>query len=204
MADPHAPPLDVDRLDQALSRHPTRSVSGDDPQRAAVALVFDPALRLLFIRRSEHEGDPWSGHMALPGGRVEPDDAGPRAAAVRETLEEVGLDLGPARYLGALDELASPVRKGRRRLVVHPFAFAVPDVPALVLNEEVARVHWIGLSRLLAGEGRGRFDLGWEGRTVAMPVIHIGDADIWGLTLRIVDDLAARLQEAIPPLPGAR
>lgn len=201
MAHPPAPKLDAGDIARALARHPARLVEGADLQRAAVALVFDPQMRLLFIRRSEREGDPWSGHMALPGGRIEPVDAHPRAAAERETWEEVGLDLGPARYLGALDELASPVRKGRRRLVVHPFAFAVADVPELTPNEEVARVHWIGLERLLAGEGRGSFDWMWEGRTVPMPVVHIGEADIWGLTLRIFDDFAIALRQARPSLP---
>ena len=62
---------------------------------AAVALVLRqaPALELLLIKRSSSEDDPWSGQMALPGGRRDPADAGLQHTAIRETHEEVGLDL---------------------------------------------------------------------------------------------------------------
>ncbi|NNL85157.1 MAG: NUDIX domain-containing protein, partial [Myxococcales bacterium] len=48
---------------------------------------------VLFIERARHPDDPWSGHMALPGGRLDPVDASLRAAAERETREEVGVEL---------------------------------------------------------------------------------------------------------------
>ena len=67
---------------------------------AAVAAVLDRNLDLLLIRRAVHERDPWSGNMAFPGGRVEPEDDGPLAAALRETLEEVGLPLRRDALLG--------------------------------------------------------------------------------------------------------
>lgn len=194
---PFPPPLDLDGVARRLRAQPAARLDPPGARRAAVALVLSPALDVLFIRRSERAGDPWSGHMALPGGRVEPEDAGPRAAAVRETHEEVGLDLSGARFLGPLDELSSPVRKGREPLVISPFAFALEARRPLRPNEEVAEVHWLGLPGLLAGEGRGTFDLRWQGRTVPMPILRAGTADIWGLTLRIVDDLVGRL--ASPP-----
>ena len=78
--------------------------------RAAVAVICCEqagALHLLFITRAQRAGDPWSGHLAFPGGRLDPDDADPRAAAERETREEIGLDLGPEEYLGRLDDLAT-------------------------------------------------------------------------------------------------
>ncbi len=89
-----------DELARVLGgREPLRV--GIDAPRAAVALVLRDAgpggIELLFIRRAEHEKDPWSGHMGFPGGRAEPGDAGLEGTAVRETLEETGLDLARGR-----------------------------------------------------------------------------------------------------------
>ena len=68
---------------------------------AAVALIVDTARStqdpdIVFIERAAHEGDPWSGHVAFPGGRCESEDDGPSATAVRETREEIGIDLSVA------------------------------------------------------------------------------------------------------------
>jgi 8-oxo-dGTP pyrophosphatase MutT (NUDIX family) len=89
------------------------AVGRDDPtpRRAAVALVLRVPVgaagpELLLVKRAEYPGDPWSGHVAFPGGRAEPDDASPWHTAARETWEETGLDLLAAgRLLGTLDEL---------------------------------------------------------------------------------------------------
>ena len=104
------------------------------------------------------------------------------------------MDLGPARYVGPIDELSSPVRKGRRRLVVSPHVWLLPAPVATQPNGEVARVYWFGVDRLIRGEGRGVMSWSWQGRDIPMPVVRLGDADIWGITLRIVDDLVTRLK----------
>lgn len=197
---PPLPDLGLGALAEALTAQPSVRIAGEGFARAAVALVVNPDLDLLFIRRSERDGDPWSGHMALPGGRLDPADAGPQAAAERETWEEVGLPLSNARLLGPLDEVASPVRRGHGRLVISPFVYALPSHPRLVTNHEVAQTYWFGLSRILTGEGRGTFDLRWQGRVIPMPVLRLDDAEIWGLTLGILDDLVRRL--GLPPVSG--
>jgi len=79
-----------------------------DRDHAAVALALaggDTDLQICFIRRVEKTGDPWSGHMALPGGRASPGDRSARDVAERETREEVGLDLRGADRIGELSEL---------------------------------------------------------------------------------------------------
>ncbi|NCO50914.1 MAG: NUDIX domain-containing protein, partial [Deltaproteobacteria bacterium] len=58
------------------------------------------AEELLFIRRAERENDPWSGDIAFPGGGIEAQDIDCRAAAERETREEIGLSLTQKEYLG--------------------------------------------------------------------------------------------------------
>jgi 8-oxo-dGTP pyrophosphatase MutT (NUDIX family) len=188
-----------DWLAAQLGMHSALNLTGDGVSRAAVALVFDPSLNLLFIRRSEREGDPWSGHMAFPGGRMEPEDATTRATAARETFEEVGVGLQDAAFLGPLDELASPVRTGRNRLVISPFVWQLQGPVAPVPNQEVAQTHWFALDRLLAGEGRDTFSFPWGGATVPLPIVRLDGTDIWGITLRILEDLLRRLQGSVPP-----
>src|SRR5262249_57053733 len=82
---------------------------------------------LLFIERARHPDDPWSGHMAFPGGRVDPGDSDPRAAAERETLEEVGLSLAGAEALGQLDDLEGRHAGRRLPLVISAYVYHLPE-----------------------------------------------------------------------------
>ena len=117
-------------LEAALaSRPPFRAPPEAAAARAAVALllrVSHGGVELLLIRRAEREGDPWSGHMALPGGRWQPGDGNLATTAARETREEVGIDLWRhGRRLGELDELA-PRSARIPSIVVSPFVYHVP------------------------------------------------------------------------------
>src|SRR5262245_58169717 len=81
---------------------------------------------LLMIKRAEHDGDPWSGHVACPGGREEDGDASLEATAIRETREETGIDLGRVgRILGTLDDL-SPRTPYLPPIVIRPFVAVAP------------------------------------------------------------------------------
>lgn len=164
--------------------------------RAAIALVVGPSDDLLFIRRAERTGDPWSGDMAFPGGRAEPVDPHPRATAERETLEEVGLDLAGATFIGALEPMVSPVRLPRRDLGIHPYVYAVGAWPAFTTSEEVAAIHRLDLARILAGEGRETFTYRGHGLETDLPCLRLDGTFVWGLTLRVVDDLVERLRAA--------
>lgn len=181
-------------LESSLLQRPGQMVSGhEDSRQAAVAVIVRPDHGVLFIRRAENERDPWSGHMALPGGRVDSTDATPESAARREVLEEVGVDLGDARYLGMLDQLVSPPMTPR--LTVSAFVYALKRAPSVVLDpKEVASVHWFGLDRLLEGEGRGEFQYQHGAHEYLLPRVDLDGERIWGMTLRLVDDLIDRLQ----------
>ena len=144
---------------------------------------------MLFIRRAEYEGDPWSGHIALPGGRVDPGDISPEAAARREALEEVGVNLSGARLLGMLDQVVSPDLAPR--VVVSPFVYAIDSVPVLNVDEtEVADAFWLGLDRLRAPRARTS-SLEYQSRTVILPRTELDGARIWAYA-RVVDDLIGR------------
>ena len=130
--------------------------------RAAVAAVLRPGEKgaeILFIHRSEDPRDPWSGHMAFPGGRVDPGDADPLAAAARETREEVGIDLHSiAEQIGRLSDVAAIGRGRPLNMVIIPFVFAADSVPPLTPNHEVAAVVWVPASFLADHRNRESMD----------------------------------------------
>ncbi|MEE4273424.1 MAG: CoA pyrophosphatase [Thermoanaerobaculales bacterium] len=178
----------------AMNRYrATRLNRDDDLKVAAVAAVFrqgaDDA-ELLFIHRAEDPRDPWSGHMAFPGGRVEPGDRHTLATAMRETREEVGLDLGAeARFLGRLSDVAAVGRGRPLPLVIEPFVFALTGDVGLEPNREVAEIVWVPVGFLL-DRGR-RSTVPWKHgeMTVQLPCYRYQGHVIWGLTFGMVDEL---------------
>ncbi len=160
-----------------------------DHARAAVALVLcdeGAGPEVLFIERSEHEQDPWSGHLGFPGGKVSSTDPGPREAAERETWEEVGLDLTAAEYLGRLDDLNG----AHFRIVVSCFAFGLRRRPALTLDpREVSDAFWSPLAHLLAPERRREKAFRFRGEDLAYPAVQLLDEGrpwLWGITYRFL------------------
>lgn len=163
---------------------------------AAVALVLAPAadgeLEALLIRRARREGDPWSGHLGLPGGRRQVGDADLLQTAVRETAEEVGLRLVAREFLGQLDDLA-PTTRVLPRLVVRPFAFGIAARPELELNHEVEEPLWTPLSALRASRVTSRVAV--RGGELEVHSAVIGGHVLWGMTLNILDGFLARVEE---------
>ena len=187
-------------LSRALSAHSPRRVPGDTP-RAAVALVFrdgaQGGLELLFIRRAEHERDPWSGHMGFPGGRREPGDPDLEATAVRETLEETSLDLaGDGERLGALDEVKALARGRPVDLVIAPFVFRLRRRLDGAASHEVVSLHWLPLERLLAPGTRSTLQYQYEETVLELPCLRIDGLVIWGLTHRMFESLRLVSSEA--------
>lgn len=158
-----------------------------------MVFVPDPEAVLL-IRRSDREGDRWSGQMAFPGGRWSPRDANLLATAKRETLEEVGVDLDPARLLGALDDVAP--RAPIPPVIVRPFVFSFPERVELKPNHEVAGALWAPLD-LLATPGLYRaFHYEAGGTRLSLPGYHLEAGVVWGMTERILTPLLALLGPA--------
>lgn len=149
-------------------------------------------LELLLIKRAEHPGDPWSGQMALPGGRREAGDRELFQTALRETEEEVGLKLEPSWLLGELDEL-EPRTRTLPQLIVRPFVFGLPQKPRLTPSREVALYFWVPLSVLLAEGARGEVESDQLQRS--FPAYLVGGHAVWGMTERILSrflDLARK------------
>lgn len=157
------------------------------------------SLDLLLIERATRAGDPWSGQMAFPGGRVDVADATPRAAAERETLEEVGVSLSGSEFLGRLDDLPSlPVPLSD--FAVSAFVFYAGDPGALALNHEVQDAFWFPLNSLSDRERQidhlveAESDRLFPGILVGEPGRHV----VWGLTYRFLDRLLKILGQPLP------
>ncbi|HEX2252584.1 MAG TPA: CoA pyrophosphatase [Thermoanaerobaculia bacterium] len=186
-------------LRRVLARHaPRRAPRGAETLEAGVSLVLRPGaadLELLLIERVERPGDPWSGHMALPGGMRERTDADLRATAFRETAEEVGVALDDERLLGALDEVA-PSSPRLPPLVISPWVAAVaPGTPLVPDPAEVATALWVPLAEL-RGEGAvSEVLVELEGSHRSFPSLRYLDYQIWGLTYRILRQFMALTRE---------
>jgi 8-oxo-dGTP pyrophosphatase MutT (NUDIX family) len=180
-----------------LTELPGRTVTFEGaPARAAVALVFrviEGEPELLLIRRAEREGDPWSGHVALPGGRHDARDLSLLETAMRETLEETAVDLRTHGVpLGVLDEL-HPRMPVPPSIVVTPYVFVLTEVGqqalALELSEEVAEAFWVPLAMLTDPKVTQETDIQRRSETWRVQAFVVREHIVWGLTERILRNL---------------
>lgn len=177
----------------ALKEHRPRRIESEGAERAAVAMMLRDGslgIELLFIERAESPRDPWSGHMAFPGGRHDPDDVDLRATAVRETAEELRLDLNRAGvFLGGLNELTTITRPRGRELVVAPYVYRLNEPVLPVPGPEVRAACWIALLKLGAEANRAVIARTFAGRRLWCPSLRVDGRVIWGLTYRMYRDL---------------
>ena len=174
-----------DRLNTLSSRSPEQN---DDPSRrpAAVALICarNPDA-ILIIRRAERLGDPWSGQMGLPGGRASVEDIDLLATAIRETREEVGIELDPMDCIATLDDLV-PQTVVLPRIRVRPFVFLLERHREVLPNEEVAGSWWVPIDSLLANGVYGVYEVRPGNLVMDRPGYRLQDGVIWGMTERIL------------------
>ncbi len=182
------------RLRQDLAARPTRIVEEPDRRQAAVALLLVPDPdRLLLIGRAERPGDPWSGQMALPGGRREAEDVDLWATARRETREEIGVVL-PEWGGVALDDLA-PVTPVLPPIVVRPFLVVLTEAPPIQPNAEVASYHWVELAALARADAVIQTTVSIPGGDLRVSGYRVGSGFLWGMTERIVTPVINRWRD---------
>ena len=169
-------------------------------RRSAVAIPLREGadgLEILMIERAHREGDRWSGHMAFPGGMLHADDANSLEGALRETREEIGVDLAHSgQLLVRLSDIGSHSHVGHHRpLVISPYVFAVSVELLPRLNHEVASVLWVPL-RFIA-DYRNRCTMKWpyKSRHVTLSYYTYADKRIWGLSLRMIDEMLSALAD---------
>lgn len=156
--------------------------------RASVAMILNQGcndLEILFIQRAAHDTDPWSGHIAFPGGKLEKGELECQAAR-RETYEEIGIDLEQARYLGRLSDIIGanlPVRVSCCLFVVdRTLCNPVP-------NEEVRELFWVSLADLSDPGRHQQSSVAFDERRHQVPSIRLTDDNkpvLWGITYRLV------------------
>jgi 8-oxo-dGTP pyrophosphatase MutT (NUDIX family) len=179
----------IAHLVESLRDRPGRALEPKALSRLAAILLLlrgreDGEPELLMIKRAEAEGDPWSGHIACPGGRMDPGDRDLEATAVRETWEETGIDVTrDGRLLGHLDDL-SPRSPLLPPLIIRPYVGLVRRHAEIVTSPEVASVFWVPLSTLReqGGWGIGLVSVRSGQRRVSQ-FLH-GEHVVWGLTER--------------------
>jgi len=189
---------DIARLTERIGSHNPVEAEAPGVRRAAVTLILRLSEQtgepeLFFIQRAHYETDPWSGQVAFPGGREEPDDKSPVQTAIRETWEETGIDLGRhGEIIGQLDDLR-PQTVRLPAIVVRPFVALLGDHPTPVLSHEVSAGFWVPLASL-------RDESVWRDTMVTARGIeftrrafHYGDFVVWGMTERILSGFLAHL-----------
>jgi len=182
-----------DLINAVIQRRFTRPAVQVEPapvlRWAAVAVVLVPAPdSLLLVRRAERSGDPWSGQMALPGGRREGDED-LLFTAIRETEEEVGLVLPPESLVGVLDDMA-PRTPVLPPIAVRPYVFRLDRrVPLDRISEEIAATHWVPLANLLSDDTYASADVLVRSQQMRVPAFRLEEGTVWGMTERILSDL---------------
>ena len=172
--------------------------------RASVALILremDDDLEALFIRRADHEGDPWSGHLALPGGRIDSEDADARGAAERETREELDLDLTRARCLGRLSDVLGFAESIR----VSAFVYGVQGDPPLKPNYEIREAFWFSLGECENPARQEEREFKYLDHSMLCPTIRMLEDErapvLWGITYKFMDDFMGTIGRPIPFMP---
>jgi len=188
-----------------------------DAREAAVAIILRAnaqrgaaadgnATDVLFIRRAEKAGDPWSGHMAFPGGHRDPDDRTLLDASIRETHEEIGLALDRAtNYVGSLAPHSVQPRVRPIGMHIAPFVFSVAGPVDFRMSHEVAEVVWTPLEPIMRGENHCEEDRIINGAPIAFGGYRVnGGHFVWGLTYRILHAFFATLDpDWRPPITSA-
>ncbi len=187
----------LDEIRRRLAAHQPRILTPTGNHAAVAAVLHDSGSgpELFFIERAEHPHDPWSGHMAFPGGRVDPGDTSAQAAAERETREEVGLDLAGAELLGRLDDVEGAPR-GFNSLVVSAFVYHLARRVPAVPNHEVRDTLWVSVGALLDADRHVPYFWPRDQRESHYPGIVVGDPErqiVWGLTYRFLELFFAAL-----------
>jgi 8-oxo-dGTP pyrophosphatase MutT (NUDIX family) len=173
-----------------------RATRGDTEISGGTEISEVLAAELLFVQRAVVERDPWSGHMALPGGRRDPTDADLVETALRELQEETTLELEPSDVIGRLDEVA-PGNPALPAIGITPFV-AWHDSGTGVRSSAEVRDHvWVPLPVLLDDGYRSVLELQDHGQLREFPTIEFRGYTIWGLTYRIIMDFLALLDSSV-------
>lgn len=173
------------------SRDSIRIEADYDYVRASVAVILhivDTETSILLIKRTENPSDSYSGHVAFPGGKINSEDKSPVDTAVRETFEEVGIDLNYyGTYLGRLDDI-KPLNPDGPKFIVTPFVFILNEAIKPTINDiEVEDSMWVSLGHL-SDQKNSRVRIKQRGDRVIEDYVYSYEKYIiWGMTGKIIN-----------------
>lgn len=205
-------PLSIDFIALQMSRYKPRRLPGRHWVACCgvVLLMADHDSRgrpiepaLLMMKRAQRLGDPWSGHVSFPGGRVDPSDASTRAAAIRELQEETGFDAsrGPE-PIGRLSDRLTREHGRARPMVISPYVYRTRRAVALQPGIEAAALWWVPMSHLQAPERRSTLIWRVAGVPLKLQCVELDNARLWGLSLMMADELLRVAGFAGVPMPS--
>jgi 8-oxo-dGTP pyrophosphatase MutT (NUDIX family) len=182
--------LEALRLSLIGQREPFRSDS-KKPRGAVAVLVKEEAedLWLLMIKRAVNPRDPWSGQMAFPGGHANPTDRSLLDTAVRETMEEVSVDIRLQEFLGCLHN----VQPRNAQMVVAPFVFLLLGEAHPSTSGEAREILWVPMSFLLNSKNVSSIKVPIDQREILMGCYVYLDHTIWGLSFRIIQEIVSKI-----------
>lgn len=158
------------------------------PAAVLIPVIAREEPTVLLTRRTETLRK-HAGQVAFPGGRIDPDDNGPVAAALREAHEEVALPPAQVEVIGAIDAYET----GTGYRIVPVVGVVPPDLPLVPAQVEVAAVFEVPLDYLLDPANHQVQKAEWQGRQRSFYVIEWETHRIWGATAGIIVNLAKRL-----------
>jgi len=187
LADPNITPThgdhDADPVMRAIA-----AVRPIRPAAVLVPIVDRPEPTVLLTQRTT-ELSSHAGQIAFPGGKIDPGDASPLAAALREASEEIGLDRRLVHPIGYLDLYLTTL--GYR--IVPTVARVDPDFELALNAAEVHDTFEVPLAFLMQPINHQRHSREWNGMIRHFYAIPFADRYIWGVTAGILRNLHDRI-----------
>jgi 8-oxo-dGTP pyrophosphatase MutT (NUDIX family) len=183
-----AEPSDFDLNPEMAAARPHPDAGEARPAAVLIPAIARPVVTLLFTQRTEHL-TAHAGQIAFPGGKAEPDDAGPLATALREAHEEIGLEPRHVEPLGTLDRYLT----GTGYRITPVIGLVDPDVRLTLDPNEVADVFEVPLSFLMDPANFQRHTKSFGGLDRHFYAVPYGERFIWGATAGILRNMYERL-----------
>lgn len=186
--------LSLPSVIHVLSAHrPRKLLARRMLRRCAVNLLLrhddEQGVEVLMMQRAEREGDPWSGQMGFPGGRMDEADPNIYHTAMREMHEEIGIEASEFELIGRLSDLMTRSHVWHRPMVITPFVGKLRGEAHFNANHEVASLVWIPLKFLADVSNRQSMHWKSHGMALNLPCYVFDNRRIWGLSLTMIDEL---------------
>lgn len=186
--------LSLARIEARITAHvPKEHSRVTAPRRAAVSALLryqGNGPEVLLMQRSTHPGDRWSGHVSFPGGREEDFDRDLMATAIRETREEVGVDLvESARAIGRIDSVRAIAKGKVLPMSITPFVFVQTRDVRVTLSDEAESTFWLPLRQALSGELDDTYVYKKGPLRWSLPCWRFDERVVWGLTYEMLSNL---------------